>query len=77
MGLPFTGSPLCFPLPDSPVERVCARPHPCRKGRGGCGGGNPGMFVSEPTSLRRGEGLVAMFLHVAGTELRYRGGGWW
>ena len=37
----------------------------------------PGALVVEPTSPRRGEGLVAEFTRVVGTELRCWGGGWW
>ena len=54
------------------------RPHPFEKGRDGCTGilaseGAKELFC-EPTSLRRGEGLVDR-LHVVGLELWRRGQG--
>jgi len=74
----FLGPPLCCPSPIPPLSRHVPAHIPLA--RGGAGAAvvrsmNPGMFVIEPTSLGRGEGLVAGFLRVVGTKLRSRGGG--
>jgi len=59
-GLP---TPSSFSLPPRILRRArLSRPHPFRKGRGGCGNilacEGAGAILTEPTSLNRGEGLV-------------------
>ena len=74
----FLGPPLCCPSPIPPSSRHVPAHIPLARGGAGVAvvrSTNPGMFVIEPTSLGRGEGLVAGFLRVVGTELRSRGGG--
>jgi hypothetical protein len=85
VGLPLPGSPLVF-LPPHLLHRArLSRPHPSGKGRGRCGcacvSELTGVLVVEPTSLNRGEGLVAG-LSVCGCERSgvVRGkvwGRWW
>jgi len=36
-----------------------------------------GAFSIRPTSIKRGEGLLAGWLHVVGRELSWRGRRWW
>jgi hypothetical protein len=53
--------PSPFLLLGSSIKRVWARPHPFGKGRGGfgrVGSAQTGGLVVEPTSLKRGEGLL-------------------
>jgi hypothetical protein len=76
----FLGLPLCYPSPIPPSSKYVPAHIPLERGGAGAAvvrSANPGVFVIEPTSLERGEGLVAGFLRVVGTELRCRGGGWW
>jgi len=80
MGLPFLGSPLVMSLPNSPSRRHVLAHIPLERGGASAAvvrSANPGVIVIEPTSLKRGEGLVVVFFPVVGTELRSRGGGWW
>jgi hypothetical protein len=69
-GLPYPGSPL-MDLPPQFLRRMSLRcPHPSGKGRGGrvriSEGGE--AFELEPTSLKRGEGLISGCFRVVGGE---------
>jgi hypothetical protein len=85
MGLPIPGSPLVFPSPIpspispiSPIPPVKYKPAHIPLERGGAGVAavcfaHLGVLVVEPTSLMRGEGLVAALWGVVGMELGCRG----
>jgi hypothetical protein len=74
------------PSPNSP-SNLCRttinRPHPSGEGRGGCGWDpycgcwGAGALVVKPTSLRRGQELMAGLLCVVGRKWSYRGRWWW
>ena len=80
MGLPIPGSPLVFPppiplliSPISPIPPVEYKPAHIPLERGGAGVAavcfaHPGVLVVEPTSLIRGEGLIATLWGVVGME---------
>jgi hypothetical protein len=81
MGLPIPGSPLIFPSPNpspiSPIPPVEYKPAHIPLERGGAGvaafcSAHPGCWwlVVKPTSLIRGEGLIAGLLRVVGRVLR-------
>jgi hypothetical protein len=56
---------------DSSVERGCTVHIPLERGGAGVAAvraAHPGALVMEPTSLRRGEGLMAGLLCVVGRE---------
>jgi hypothetical protein len=78
MDLPYPGSPLVF-LPPPFLRRAnLSRPHPCEKGRGECSrvgvSGRVQAFELEPTSLKRGEGLISWLQRVVEGEMG--GEGW-
>jgi len=85
MGLPIPGSPLVFPfsipLPISPIPPIEYKLTHIHLERGGCGCllfCATQALVAKPTSLMRGEGLIAGFLGMVGKmwrELRMDGGG--
>jgi len=73
IGLPYPGSPLVF-LPPPFLRRAnLSRPHACEKGRGECSGvavsGPVQAFELEPTSLKRGEGLISELQRVVEGEM--------
>ena len=66
--------------PSSSVERSYTAHIPLERGGAGAAvvrATHPGALVVEPTSLRRGEGLMAGLWRVVGREWRCRGGRWW
>jgi len=78
----FLGPPLCFPSPIPRSSKYLPAHIPLE--RGGAGPAvvrfaHPEVWMVEPTSLKRGEGLVVGWLRVVADELWWRGWwrGWW
>jgi hypothetical protein len=72
------GPPLCFPFPIPWSSKYVPAHIPLE--RGGAGAAvvrfaHPGVSMAEPTSLNRGEGLVAECLRMVSGELWCQGGG--
>jgi hypothetical protein len=81
MGLSFPGSPFMY-LPPPFLDRVSlSHLHPSGKGRGGCSGVRACEWAEvigfEPTSLKRGEGLVSGQMGVAESESTWGRRKWW
>jgi len=71
------GPPLCFPSPIPRSSKYVPAHIPLE--RGGAGAAvvrfaHPRVLIVEPTSLNRGEGLVAKWLRVVSGELWWQGG---
>jgi len=70
LGLPLPGPPLTFPTPPFLRRATRSCPHPVGKRRGGCGfvlaSEEAGVLSIGPTSLNRGEGLLAGWPRVVG-----------
>jgi len=66
LGLPLPGSPLTFLTPPFLRRATRSRPHPVGKRRGGCGFVLAEVLSIGPTSLNRGEGLLARWPRVVG-----------